>query len=537
MPVRTPRYLVPFHPKRVPHYFADVLVIGGGLAGLRAALSVPPELSVLVIAKDDLSQSNSAYAQGGIAGVLSPDDRLEDHVADTIAAGGGLCDESIVEGVIRESSERIRELISWGASFDRTGVRLSLAREGGHGRNRIAHARGDATGKEIMRAVTNRVVQAQHVETWEHTFALDLLTYEGSCRGALVWNPGHGKTLVWAKQTILATGGAGQLYRETTNPEVATGDGLAMAYRAGATLSDMEFMQFHPTVLYIAGSSRHLITEAMRGEGARLVDRNGHRFMPDYDPRGELAPRDVVAWAIVSQMQKTQYPNVYLDLTHLDGEWVRARFPGIAALCRDFDLDITQDRIPVRPGAHYMIGGVKVDAQGRTTLPGLWAAGEVTASGLHGANRLASNSLLEALVFGTRSGQGAAAKAAEMDDSLRGLPIENPAVEPGSEPLDLADIRNSLESLMWRNVGVRRDATGLTEAKENLERWCRYVLARQFFDPVGWELQNMLCAARLLTAAALARTETRGCHVRMDFPERHEIQPGQHVVFRRDEEA
>ncbi len=284
------------------------------------------------------------------------------------------------------------------------------------------------------------------------------MTHEGVCRGALVWNPQHGKTLVWAKQTILCTGGAGQIYRETTNPEVATGDGHALAYRAGAELRDMEFMQFHPTVLYIAGSSRNLITEAMRGEGARLVDRTGHRFMPDYDPRAELAPRDVVSQAIVTQMEKTRHPNVYLDLTHLPAERVRSRFPGIAAICAKFGLDITRDRIPVRPGAHYMIGGVTVDLEGRTTVPGLWAAGEVTSSGLHGANRLASNSLLEGLVYGAHAGEGASRAAAEIEDDYRALPLENPAIEAeAGEPLDLADIRNSLKSLMWRSAGVRRD--------------------------------------------------------------------------------
>jgi L-aspartate oxidase len=530
-----PRYLVPFHPKKVPHLFADVLVIGAGLAGLRAALAARSALSVLVITKDGMDQSNSAHAQGGIAGVLSPDDRCEDHVADTILAGGTLCDQDVVEQVIHESAERVGELIAWGTNFDRQGVRLALGREGGHGRNRIAHAQGDATGKEIMRVVTNRIVQTPNIETWENTFTLDLLTHEGVCRGALVWNPQHGKTLVWAKQTILATGGAGQIYRETTNPDVATGDGLAVAYRAGAELRGMEFMQFHPTVLYIAGSSRHLITEAMRGEGAHLVDRHGHRFMPEYDDRAELAPRDVVSWAIVSQMEKTKHPNVYLDMTHLDPQKVLARFPGIAALCRDFDLDITRDRIPVRPGAHYMVGGVTVDREGRTTVPGLWAAGEVASTGLHGANRLASNSLLEALVFGVHAGEGASAAAATMDDSYKAVALENPAVQPGSEPLDLADIRNSLKSLMWRNVGVRRDGDALGEALENVSHWRRYVLPRQFSDPTGWELQNMLCAGSLMIEAALAREESRGCHIRNDFPKRDDIHWNCHKTFRRDE--
>ena len=528
------RYLVPFHPKHVPHYFADVLIIGGGLAGLRAALGVPADLSVVIVTKDRLGQqSNSVYAQGGIAGVLATEDTVQAHADDTVRAGGSLCEREVVEGIIRESPERIGELIAWGTNFDRAGLRLALTREGGHSRERIAHAHGDATGREVMRAVVERVLQSPNVEMWNSTFTLDLLTHQGQCHGAVTWNPHHGKTLIWAKQTILATGGIGQLYRETTNPEGATGDGLAIAYRAGAELRDLEFMQFHPTVLYIAGSSRHLITEAMRGEGAHLVDRNGERFMPSYDERAELAPRDVVSWAIVKQMEKTKYPNVYLDMTHLDPTLVKNRFPGIAALCQDFDLDITKDRIPVRPGAHYMVGGVTVDERGRTTLPGLWAAGEVASTGLHGANRLASNSLLEALVLGARAAKGATEMARETDDSFKALPLDNPTVEPSYEPLDLADIRNSLKSLMWRDVGVGRNGPDLTEASNQLMHWCRYVLPRQFSDPSGWELQNMLWIARLIVRAALDREESRGCHVRTDFPNLDDNNWNHHTMFSR----
>jgi L-aspartate oxidase len=534
MTLPTPRYLVPFHPKHVPHLFTDVLIIGSGLAGLRAALATEAGLSVLIITKGDLHESNSAYAQGGIAGVLAPDDRLEDHVADTLRAGGPLCDRNVVERVLRDVPRHIEELIEWGTNFDRVGRRLALGREGGHGRNRIAHALGDATGKEVMRAVTRRVAETDHIETWEDTFTLDLLTFEDTCRGALVWNRRYGKTMVWAKQTILCTGGAGQLYRETTNREVATGDGMAIAYRAGAELRDLEFMQFHPTVLYIAGSSRNLISEATRGEGAYLVDRYGQRFMQDYDPQAELAPRDIVSNAIVCQMERTRHPNVYLDLTHLDAEKVRARFPGIVTVCAEFGLEITRDRIPVRPGAHYMMGGVTVDAEGRTTLPGLWAAGEVTASGLHGANRLASNSLSEALVYGASAGGQASRTAAHMDDDFSALMLENPHVEAVADPLDLSDVGNSLKSLMWRNVGVRRDAEGLREAVENINRWSRYVFARQFTDPTGWELQNMLCVARLITQAALIRQETRGAHVRTDFPEPDDEHWNRHTMFQRD---
>jgi len=533
MVIEPARYLAPFHPKQVPHFFTDVLIIGAGLAGLRAAMAVPPQLSALVITKDGIWESNSANAQGGIATVLSEEDSFEEHVADTLEAGGALCDPVVVERVVREGPKRVQELIDWGAQFDRINGRLTLGREGGHGRHRIAHALGDATGKEIMRTMIQRVREEPHIDVWEYTFTLDLLTHEGTCRGALVWNSRHGKTLIWAKQTILCCGGLGQIYRETTNPEVATGDGMAMAYRAGAELRDMEFLQFHPTVLYIAGSGRHLITEAMRGEGAHLVDRYGHRFMPDYDSRAELAPRDVVSSAIVSQMERPRHPNVYLDLTHLEPEWVLARFPGIAEICRHFNLDITQDRIPVRPGAHYMMGGVTVDAEGRTTLPGLWAAGEVTSSGVHGANRLASNSLLEALVYGASAGEGASQAAAPIDDRFRALPLENPRTCPLDEPLDLEDIRNSLKSLMWRNMGVRREAEGLQDAADSIDHWSRYVLGLQFNDPTGWELQNMLCVARMMVSAALARQESRGGHVRTDFPERDDATWNRHILFRR----
>ena len=530
---RIPRYLVPFHPKRVPHRFTDVLIIGGGLAGLRAALAAPPEQSVLVVTKSALRQSNSNYAQGGIAGVLDPEDCFEDHIADTLTAGGQLCDRDVVEMVVREAPARINELIEWGTHFDEKSGTLALGREGGHSHHRIVHALGDATGKEVMRAVIDRTCALPNVETWENAFTLDLLTFEGRCRGALVWDSERDKVLVWAKQTILCTGGTGQIYRETTNPEVATGDGLAIAYRAGAELRDMEFMQFHPTVLYIAGSSRSLITEAMRGEGAQLVDRHGYRFMNDYDPRGELAPRDIVSRAIVSQMDRTRHSNVYLDVTHLDPAAVRARFPGIAGTCAEFGLDITRDWIPVRPGAHYMVGGVTVDIEGRTTLDGLWAAGEVTSSGLHGANRLASNSLLEGLVYGAHAGRGAAREAAKLADDYHALALVNAPVEEAAEQLDLSDIRNSLKSLVWRSAGVRRDREHLLEAAETIDRWCGYVLPRQFSDTLGWELQNMLTVARIVIAAALEREETRGVHVRTDFPDSDDAHWQRRIMFRR----
>jgi len=501
---------------------------------MRAALAVDPKLSVLVVTKQAVLQSNSNYAQGGIAGVFGPEDRFENHIADTLTAGGNLCDRAVVEMVVREAPQRITELIQLGTHFDEEGGHVVLGREGGHSHHRIVHALGDATGKEVMRAVIEKTAKLDNVSIWPNTFTLDLFTDSAACRGALIWNKHHGKTMVWAKQTILCTGGTGQVYRETTNPEVATGDGLAMAFRAGAELRDMEFMQFHPTVLYVAGSSRHLITEAIRGEGAFLIDRNGERFMPKYDARAELAPRDIVSQSISEQMEKTRHPNVYLTLAHLPPDKVRARFPGIAKICAEFGLDITKDRIPVRPGAHYMIGGLVVDMQGRTGVPGLWAAGEVTSSGLHGANRLASNSLLEGLVYGAHAGEGASAVAMNIADDYRAPALANPRVEEREEPLDLSDIRNSLKSLMWRAVGVERNGPHLLEAAEDVERWCRYVLPRQFNDPAGWELQNMLLVSRIMIAAALSREETRGTHSRTDFPAADDDHWQRHVSFRRE---
>src|SRR5215831_5716313 len=524
------RYLVRFGPKQTPHFFTDLLIIGGGIAGLRAALEIPKSLDVLVVTKDKIQLSNSSYAQGGIAGVLSPEDRFENHIEDTLTAGAGLCDRAVVEMVVREAPAQINDLIRWGTEFDQEDGHLALTREGGHSHRRIVHALGDATGHEVMRAIIERARQAANVTIWDDTFTVDLLTHDGGCVGALLARPGEERILVWAKQTILASGGAGMVYRETTNPPVATGDGMAAAYRAGAQLRDMEFMQFHPTILYVAGSSRFLISEAVRGEGAYLRDKDGVRFMPEDDPRAELAPRDVVAQAIVRRMDHTQHPCVYLDLSHLDPAKVQQRFPGIAKVCLSFGLDITRDPIPVRPGAHYMIGGVSVDLHGRTTLEGLWAAGEVTSSGLHGANRLASNSLLEGLVYGTACGRGAAEAASKLPDRYVVPPLECRFGAHAAEALDVADVTNSLRSLMVRRMGIVRDRAGLLEAEKSVAFWCRYALVREFHARSGWELQNLLTVARLMIGAALKREESRGVHFRADFPRPDHTHWGQHIA-------
>ena len=515
------RYLARFDPKRVPHLFTDVLIVGAGVAGMRAALEIDPRLNIVMATKDRVQLSNSAWAQGGIAGVFDPLDDIANHAADTLAAGKGLCDVPIVELVVQEASDRIRELIGYGAAFDRVDGEIALTQEGGHSHRRVVHALGDATGKELMRALIERTRQQPNIEVWEQTFTLDLLTHEGECRGALMWNAQHGKTFVWAKQTILCTGGAGRLYRETTNPDIATADGQAMAFRAGVELRDMEFMQFHPTVLYIAGGSRHLISEAVRGEGGVLRDCHGVRFMADYDPAMELAPRDVVSQAITHQMDKTRHHCVYLDVRHLPKELVAERFPHIRKVCGDFGLDLTRDLIPVRPGAHYMIGGVTTDSEARTSLRRLWAAGEVTSTGLHGANRLASNSLLEGLVFGRRAGAHVSELALNEADQFAAIPLTpDPVYLPQSpdDDLKLEDLWNALTSEMWRNVGITRSAEGLESALHQVEFWDRYVGPREFFTVRGWELQNMLLTARLMIRSAAAREESRGVHARSDFP-------------------
>jgi L-aspartate oxidase len=515
----TSRYLTNLSPKQMGHFFVDVLIVGGGLSGLRAAHEVDPSLRALILTKDKLEESNSSYAQGGIASVWDPEDRFDNHVQDTLVAGAGLCDSDVVAQVVKEAPERVNELIAWGTRFDTQDGQIILGREGGHSHQRILHALGDATGKEIIRAMIEHVKSRPNVEIVEETFTLDLITFEGRCHGVIASTRGGKPYFIWAKETILCTGGCGQVFRESTNPRVATGDGHAIAFRAGAIMRDMEFMQFHPTVLYIAGSSRTLITEAVRGDGAYLLDSRGYRFMGDYDARLELAPRDVVSQSIVSQMEKTQSPCVYLSMKHLNPTHIRNRFPGIAKVCAGFGLDIAVDAIPVRPGAHYMIGGCTVDTEARTSLPGLWAAGEVTSTGLHGANRLASNSLLEGLVYGSIAGRNAAQSALEnRSEELRVLPISSATQIMLKEPIDFADIRNSIRSLMWRNVGVRRQADRLDETIQTIQHYCTYVLSLQLDSVDGWELQNMLTVSLQMATSALKRNESRGVHFRTDFP-------------------
>ena len=428
----------------------------------------------------------------------------------------------MVRLVIEEGPLRVLELLRWGANFDKNAAgALDMTLEAGHSFARILHAFGDATGRELSNTLIRTVRTRDGIRIQEKVFVVDLLTTDdegGRCVGVLALIDGKLQA-VWARRTILATGGAGMLYRETTNPSIATADGHAAAWRAGARLQDMEMVQFHPTTLYVAGSGRALITEAVRGEGAHLIDHDGHRFMPDIHPDAELAPRDVVARGIIDQIRKTNFTHVYLDVRHLDAEHFRQRFPGLIALCKQFDIDPAVDRIPVHPSAHYMIGGMAVEADGETHVPALYAAGECTCTGLHGANRLASNSLLEGLCFGERAGRHAGAGA--LGDRLR-FPMKLSCDIPPSPrtELDITDVRGSLRSVMWRNAGIERTGDRLVETREMVGFWGRYTMDKTFEKPSGLALQNLLTVSRLLVDAATLRTESRGAHYRLDHPDR-----------------
>ncbi len=535
------RYLVSFERWRLPHIYTDVLVIGCGAAGLRAAIEAARFGQVIVLTKGDLQESNTYYAQGGLAAVENSGDSFESHVADTLAVAVGLGDEDVIRYMVTSAPEQIRQMQQWGVRFDSSEGRLSLGREGGHSANRIVHAKGDATGEAMVDVLVEKAKNTSNVKIFDHCFAVDLVTdplaagADATCVGALTFHERYGLQMILARQTILAAGGAGMLWRETSNPLNATADSLALAFRAGVVLSDVEMMQFHPTTLYVAGATRSLVSEAVRGEGAVLLDRTGKRFMPQYHEDAELAPRDVVSRAIHEQMKKTNATHVFLDVRSIRAETFARRFPQIDRKCRSFGLDPGRDLIPVHPAAHYMIGGVRSDIDGRTSLPGLWACGEGACTGLHGANRLASNSLSEAMVFGARCGRLAGEALPEEAERSEPRRLDWANKPSDRTELDLVDIRNSLRSLMWRNVGIVRRGERLAETIEIICFWGRYVLDKEFFAPAGWEIQNMLTAAYLIATCALSRTETRGVHYREDFPET-DPKWARHQTLRRTED-
>jgi len=504
--------------RRPPALLHDLLVLGSGIAGLRAAAEAASAgWSVLVATKDLIRESNTGYAQGGIAVALAADDSVESHVADTLAAGDGLCDEAAVRVLVGDGPRRVQELLDWGAQFDRDGAQLHFTREAAHSHNRILHAGGDTTGRELERALMARVTSEPSVRFLPYHMCLRLIVEDGRARGAWLLPGDSGEPVpALARSVVVATGGLGRLFQESTNPPIATGDGMALALEAGLVMADLEFVQFHPTALFLKGVPRFLLSESMRGEGAVLRNEAGERFMARYHPAGELAPRDVVARSIVREIKATRTTCVYLDLTHLDAAFVRKRFPMIFATCLQYGLDITAAPIPVHPAAHYAMGGIETDTDGRASLPGVYAAGEVACTGVHGANRLASNSLLEGLVFGARAGAAAVADALP-PPSPQELPP--PAFGPGVELEVVNQLRRQVASLMWEGAGIVRSATGLEALRDELALVAALV-GKAACQRRAQETLNMVLLGDAVAACAEYRTESRGGHYREDFPAR-----------------
>jgi L-aspartate oxidase len=558
----------------------DVVILGGGIAGLSLALSFPPALRVALLTKGVLGESNTRYAQGGLAAAVSSDDSPALHFQDTLAAGAGLCDEAAVRILVEEAPDAVRWLIELGTVFDRKASASEqknsvpparhtdlfqayvMGHEAAHSRRRVLHAHGDDTGAEIERALVAAVRAHPSISVYEQTFAADLLMENGHCTGVQALEPSGQFFTLHARATVLANGGAGRLWLRTSNPPVATADGLALAWRAGAALADLEFTQFHPTVLVTPGESgsAFLISEAVRGEGAYLRNSAGERFMPRYHHDAELAPRDVVARAILSEMLREQAPSAFLDLRHLPAEAMYARFPTIAKICKQHGYDLAHDLIPVAPAAHYFMGGVAVDTWGRTTVPNLYAIGEVACTGVHGANRLASNSLLEGLVYGRRAASaiGAALLADEHPDkrsaeaaawpipttlfSSTGSSVQARSISTQAVPGSRADarIQIALQRLMWEHVSLYRDEAGLQQAADGVQRLLEETQARAGITKkeatgsapfAGFETSNMLQVAQLIIAAALERHESRGSHYRHDYPTTDSALNGQHALL------
>jgi L-aspartate oxidase len=518
---------------------ADFLIIGSGIAALRAAAELSGAGDILVLTKAEPEEGNTGYAQGGIAAAIGTDDSPALHAADTVAAGDGLCNEDAVRMLVEDGPVYVRELIAWGAQFDRDAHgQPALTLEGGHSARRVLHAR-DTTGREIGRTLWNRASRLPDVRVHPHARVVDLIVEHGACAGARFLDRTGTERIAKAASVLLATGGAGQVYRETTNPAVATGDGVAMGYRSGAAVADLEFVQFHPTALKVKGQPRFLLSEALRGEGAVLINSAGEPFMNRYEPAGDLASRDRVSRAIAREEVRTG-GHVSLSLQRLDPAYVQARFPLIADACRRAGLDLARDPIPVGPAAHYFMGGVLTDLGGRTTVPGLFAAGEVACTGVHGANRLASNSLLEGLVFGARAAKAMKStkdtkKTKGTNDTKAGSAAEQPVVRhPRRLPVDVADIRD----LMWKDVGLFRDGTALQRAVGVLDAaWQQvhaYLEGGGLLDADGWRAANLTTVAWLTARASARREESRGAHYRSDHPERDDIHWKRRVTERRD---
>ncbi|MDI6831535.1 MAG: L-aspartate oxidase [Actinomycetota bacterium] len=526
-----PRYLVNFDLDALPCLSFDVLVVGSGVAGLSTALRAARRYRVALLTKTTLTVTATRIAQGGIASALGADDSPELHFQDTVAAGKGLCEEEAVWTLVREGPMRITELIEEvGAHFDTVDGHLDLTLEGGHSRRRVAHAQGDATGSELEASLTRRLLYNKRLDVFENYYAVDIVTVDGRCAGVLGMDALTGTiSFFHARAVVLAMGGMGQLYAVTTNPEICTGDGVSMALRAGAEVADLEFLQFHPTALHLPETPRWLISEAVRGEGAVLVDHAGKRIMRGVHPLEDLAPRDVVVNEMVRVMKEEERDHLFLDATRIPADRLKERFPTIYRHCLEAGLDITRVPIPVSPAAHYMSGGVVTDLRGRTAVRGLYACGEVACTGVHGANRLASNSLLEGLVFSWRIMQdlpGWLERGGLDRKDLEGLGHK---ARRSRLPVEVGLLRKFLQQIMQDCVGFRRSEESLREAWEFLDKNLE-VLRVEYLSPPGFELQNMIILARLMVRAAMLREESRGCHYRVDFPGMAEFWRC-HVVF------
>ncbi len=494
----------------------DCLIIGTGISGLKAGLDISKEKKVMLITKNEMIETNTNYAQGGIAVVLSKDDNFELHINDTIYAGAGLCDRKAVEVLIKEGPERIQELLKINTQFDRkSNGELSMTREAAHSKSRILHA-GDTTGAELERALSEAVRTNKNIEIREHNFLIELL----DDNSVLIYDRIKKEFIkVNYNDLIFATGSIGRIYANTSNPEVATGDGIALAYRNNIELEDLEFVQFHPTTFYKKGVPRFLISESLRGEGGVLRNQNGERFMDKYHEKKELAPRDVVSRSILKEMKVQNIESVYLDMTDLDGEYLLKRFPSISKFCMDNGIDLTKDYIPVRPAAHYIMGGIKTDLNGVTSKNSIYAIGEVARTGVHGANRLASNSLMEGLVFGTRA-------AKDILKNKKNLKIKKEIISKKIDKVKITiekveKVKNKLKKIMWYNVGILRSKESLELAQKEINKLVEKIIEYKIPKEIiieGMELLNMLTTGYLITEAALARKESKGAHYRLDYP-------------------
>lgn len=546
------------NPERHSSWDTDVLIIGSGAAGLRAALAASERADVTLITKTTLTESNTHYAQGGIAVAMNLDDTIALHIKDTCAAGAGLCDAQAVEMMVSEGIPRVAELLDWGANFDWEGALPRFTQEAAHSRRRIVH-KGDATGRETTDVLIQRVLNTERIQVLQRAFAIDLLTDANVPTGHEEPRACYGVTAVVdeelvyirAKATILATGGLGRLYPCTSNPKVATGDGFAAAWRAGCEMVDMEFVQFHPTTLYLDGAPNFLISEAVRGEGGQLINIRGERFMRKYHEKEELAPRDVVSRSIQSEMELTGFPCVYLDITHKPAEFIFERFPTISDTTKRYGLDISVDLIPVRPGAHFMMGGIRTNTDTETNLKGLYACGEVACTGVHGANRLASNSLLECLVFGARAGTNAAifAESGSPDHPPNIPTVDNTLMSVETDLTFIEAIKDATREVLWENVSIERDGEGLKQTLAELQdltvslEGTHVVVQSHSVAPILLqttdveiiEAVNMLNVALMITESALVRTESRGAHYRADFPTQDDTEWHRRVLLTRDE--